>query len=308
MESGGSQGTILVTGAGGQVGAELCRTLRAAGRSVLAVDVLAAATSPVAVCDLTRQEQIAALFRGHSFRAIVHLAAILPTAFLADPWRGVEVNLTASCRLLRAAVEHRVKRFVFASSMSVYGSSAGSRPRNEDDPVAPDDPYGACKCAVESVGRALAVKQALEFVALRIARVVGPGATSTSSVWRSQMFEPAPSPAPVSIPFAPETILSLVHVQDVARMLMILAEAGELRRAIYNAPAEILQAQRLREMIQAATGAPVELVPAASAAGSVCDGSRFARDFGYQIRKLAEYLAVAKATAPGMASTSFHLP
>ena len=286
---------ILVTGAAGQVGRELCSQLRASGANLLATDVAPGMEPGIVECDLTSQQQVSQLFRSQPIAAVVHLAGILPSAFLADPLRGIEVNVTASCRLLHEAIKRGVKRFVFASSMSVYGLALRAQPVREEDPLAPDDPYAACKCAVESAGEALRAKGDLDFVALRIARVVGPGAKNTSSPWRSQMFEPSGGGEPLSIPFAPGTLLSLVHVHEVARMLLALCEAEKPGRAVYNAPAEMWDAKRLRETLQRLTGVRV-LLGDGKTAGPACDGGRFSSEFGFRLRGLAEYLVGVHTT------------
>lgn len=288
MRALGTPGAVLVTGACGHVGREVCRALRA-DAEVVALDLRAEASLSVLACDLRFPEQLAGIFRQYSIGVVIHLAAVLPTAFLADPVQGAEVNLIGSSYLLREAVRHGVQRLVFASSMSVYGSEARDRPLNEGDAAAPDHPYGACKRAIETVGETLARNGALQFVSLRIARVVGPGANSTSSPWRSQIFEP--SSTLISLPFAPEALLSLVHAEDVARMLITLAQADEVRETVYNSPAEIWQAKQLQETVQDLTGARVELAPTAAQPGPTSDGSRFTRDFQFQTVGLAARLA-----------------
>lgn len=283
---------MLVTGASGQVGRAVCGLLQEQGADLLAVDLEGNSTAGVMACDLRSRDQVARLFQGHSIRVVIHLAALLPSAFLADPVRGVEVNLIGSCQVLREAVHYGVSRIVFASSMSVYGTAARGRPLNEEDPAIPGDPYGACKRAVEAVGEALAQKQALEFVALRIARVVGPGAKNTSSPWRSQMFERS-TPGAISIPFHSSALLSLVHVHDLARMMVTLAGAAELKRCLYNTPAELWETKQLQQTIQETTGIRVELSRQVRDAGPTSDGSRFASDFGVHIRSVREYLTTA---------------
>lgn len=297
MSAAAEEGAVLITGASGQVGRAVCVLLQAAGADVLAVDLAADAKARVLACDLRSQEQVARVFQCHSIRAVIHLAALLPSAFLADPIGGAEVNLVGSCHLLREAVQYHVRRFVFASSISVYGLAARERPLYEEDPAIPSDPYGACKRAVETVGEALAQKRALEFVALRIARVVGPGAKNTSSPWRSQMFEPSKWSA-ISIPFHPGALLSLVHVQDVARMLLTLMEAAEIRRRVYNTPAELWEAGQLQKAIQEITGIRVELASQERDPGPTSDGGRFTGDFGVHTRGLREYLATAAEGLP----------
>src|SRR5215469_5474791 len=281
------EGLILVTGASGHVGSEVCRALRAGRRHFLPVDVIANPTEGISACDLTMKDSVGQLFFGHRVRTVIHLAAILPSAFLHKPLTGAVVNLCGTIDLLQAAVSSGVKRFVFASSMSVYGSVA-HRPLTEDDSPSPDEPYGASKRAVELIGEALAKTGVIEFVALRVARVVGPGIKKTSSPWRSQIFDRTPKTNLIHIPFARDAKLSLVHVEDVARMLEILASAPALGHMAYNTPAETWEAAALKDTVEELTGIPVQL--GADHGGPLCDGSQFAREFHFQLRGLRQRL------------------
>jgi UDP-glucose 4-epimerase len=291
--------SLLVTGAAGHVGEETCRILNSTNRRVIATDISAPAvvdprlnTSGIALvrCDLRQPEPIKELLASHPVRTIIHLAGVLPTAFRADPIAGAELNLTASVALMNEAIRAGVKRFIFASSMSVYGSVPSMRPLTEVEAATPDDPYGASKRAIELVGEALAANHQIEFVALRIARVVGPGIKKSSSLWRSQIFE-SNSPAPIHIPFASDAKLSLVHVHEVAQMLVTLADASEIKHSIYNSPAEIVEAGQLKTMVERTTGNRVELGPADANAGPTCDGSRFASEFRLSPRRMEDYLS-----------------
>jgi len=285
-------GVVIVTGAGGHIGREVCRLFRAAHTRFLPVDVDFGAATDSVRCDLTQKDQVARLFQSHPVRAVIHLAAILPSAFQSNPFAGVDLNLHACLDLLRQAVDAKVRRFVFASSMSVYGSSLSSHALTEGDPAAPDDSYGAAKRAVESVGETLAKAQAIEFVSLRIARVIGPGIKKTSSPWRSQIFEAPAGSGPVRIPFAPDAALSLVHAEDVARMLVTLADAPIVCHSIYNTPVETWKAIDLKKVIEDLRGVRVELEQNGTHAGPLCDGSRFAAEFGFQLRGLRERLSL----------------
>jgi len=283
------RGNLLVTGASGQIGQAVCRLLQAQKRSFLAVD--AQPDGCVLVCDLRDKPVVARLFDQNSIDGVIHLAAVLPTAFHRDPLAAVEVNLGATFELLRQSTKHHVPRFVFASSMSVFGTTFDPRPRNEDDSVAPADAYGAAKRAVEIVGDNLAESKAIEFVSLRIARVVGPGARNTSSPWRSQIFkQPAPKD-PIRIPFAADAFLPLVYVDDVAEELVILAHAPRLAFTAYNTVAETLQVQALKDMLEQSRQMRVELGSGNRDGGPLCDGSRFAKEFGFTTRTLQDRLA-----------------
>ena len=168
--SGVERANLLVTGASGQIGQAVCRLLQVHRRAFVATDV--ESDSGVLACDLRDHAAMARLLEKNSIGGVIHLASVLPTAFHKDPLTAVDVNLGGTFELLRQSVKYRVSRFVFASSMSVFGTSFDRRPYNENDPAVPADPYGAAKRVVEVIGDNLARSQSIEFVALRIARVV----------------------------------------------------------------------------------------------------------------------------------------
>lgn len=294
MPSADTMESILVTGASGHIGSETCRVLRTCSRMILPVDVEPDSAGGVLACDLTHKDELSRLFQLDRIQTVIHLAGLLPSAFLSDPLRGAEVNLNGSFELMRQALNSGVRRFLFASSMSVYGSSPSTHPLTEGNSATPDEPYGASKRAVELIGEALAVTRAMEFVSLRIARVIGPGIKKTASPWRSRIFEPLPVDASIQIPFAPDAMLSLVHVEDVARMFVVLADRPEVRSSVYNTPAELWRAKDLKQVIEENAGTGVELSNDRLLAGPTCDGGRFAREFGFALRGLRERLSGRK--------------
>jgi UDP-glucose 4-epimerase len=292
---------LLVTGANGQIGQAVCLLLRAQGLPLLATDI-ASADSMVREagfrdflrCDLTSQENVQHLFEFNPIRAVVHLAAVLPTAALANPLAATAVNVCGSLHLLEQSVRTGVRRFVFASSMSVFGSAGGSELVSEDDVPVPDDPYGAAKRTVEIVGERLSKLAGLEFVSLRIARVIGGKTRNTASPWRSQIVEDvrnAPDARPVAIPFSPDARLSLVHTDEVARMLVLLATTPHLPHTLYHCPAELWTAVALKDAVEKATSRRIELATGnAQDPGVTTDGSRFVDDFHFQLRGVAPFL------------------
>jgi UDP-glucuronate 4-epimerase len=283
-------GYVLVTGAAGHLGRAVVGHLSASGAKLLATD-LDGHDPGIVRCDLRHNDQLAKVFESAPVATVIHLAGVLPSAFHADPLGGASVNLTGSLNLLQHSVAHKVKRFVFASSVSVYGLTGRSRePYTEEDPPTPDEAYGASKRAIEAVGQTLSGASAMEFVALRIARVIGPGIKRTSSPWREQILLAPSLGRTISIPYAPDAKLCLLHVDDAARMLVILAEARAIRHVIYNTPAEIWTAQELKDVIEKGSDTRVELGHAGEYAGATCDGSRFAHEFGFHLCGLRERL------------------
>ena len=82
-------------------------------------------------------------------------------------------NILAAQRLLEAAREVPVQRFVFASSSSVYGQ-ADVFPLREDGPTIPVSPYGVTKLAAEHLTRLYYLNYGVPTVALRYFTVYGP--------------------------------------------------------------------------------------------------------------------------------------
>lgn len=199
------------------------------------------------------------------------------------------MNLSGTMRLLRAAVDSGVRRFVFGSSASVYGNSH-KRHCTETTDLSPDEPYGASKLAVEKILELIPAAHSMETVSLRIARVLGPGAKNTGSPWRSQMFErPSPSSNLLTILFASHARLSVIHVEDLARALQILVEVPNLPRRIYNAPAELVTADEIKRLCEEVKGWQVSL--GTSHGGPEIDGARFAEDFEFVAHPLKEHLS-----------------
>jgi nucleoside-diphosphate-sugar epimerase len=77
-------------------------------------------------------------------------------------------------RLARAALEARVRRFVYVSSIKVNGEETFGTPFRASDEPAPEDAYGRSKARAESVLRS-AASGSLELVVLRPPLMVGPG-------------------------------------------------------------------------------------------------------------------------------------
>ena len=86
-----------------------------------------------------------------------------------------EVNLEATLRLARQAVEAGVRRFVFVSSVKVNGEATNGKPFASDDSPAPCDPYGQSKMEAEAALLAMGSETGLEVVIVRPPLVYGPG-------------------------------------------------------------------------------------------------------------------------------------
>jgi nucleoside-diphosphate-sugar epimerase len=187
-------GTVLVTGAFGQVGRRCTQILLGRGRNVVATDLrntktvaaqaeLAASEHPgaltTAYVDLTDPDAVRALVDTHRPEAIVHLAAIVSPPSYRNPRLARRVNVGGTENLLAAAATlARPPLFLLASSAAVYGSRNPYRYPERitpDTPVNPIDQYGQDKALAEAAVRASGLPYAL----FRLGGVVSPDTQST---------------------------------------------------------------------------------------------------------------------------------
>jgi len=247
-------------------------------------------------CDIADPQQFEEVVRANQVEIVVHLAAVLPSASQQDPAGATRVNIGGSLNVLEAARKCAVRRVVYASSISVYGSDHGSRAVTESDPAAPNDLYGAAKRYSEVLGETYHRIFDFEFVALRIATVVGRGAESTSSQWRSDIFETlgTRSPQTIQIPFRGEEALPLVHVDDVAEMVALLVERPMLKWWLYNAACETWTINQLQREVEGLNNnVRVEAGYKQSQIPKRIDSRRFCEEFGYSLTPLKGHLRQA---------------
>ncbi|WP_433666231.1 NAD-dependent epimerase/dehydratase family protein [Nocardia sp. CA-136227] len=152
---------VLVTGHQGYLGTVMVPFLQQAGHDVTGLDigyfadcVLGDAPPPPPALAVDLREVTVDQLAG--FDAVVHLAALSndPLGALA-PRITYDINHHASVRLARLAKEAGVRRFLYASTCSVYGA-AGDGLVTEDAPLRPLTPYAESKVRVEDDVAAIA--------------------------------------------------------------------------------------------------------------------------------------------------------
>ena len=293
---------ILVTGGKGFIGRSVCSVLSAHGKQVVALDRKGLSGSAdkrpylSVECDIEDKNHVERIFQQYSFTAVVHLASLLRTASQEDPLAATRVNIGGSLNMLEAVRTFGVPRMIYGSSISVYGSKSewGWNAISETELAAPEDVYGETKRVVEVLGEAYRQRFGVEFMALRISSVVGPGAASPSSPWRSDLFEylGLPHRVAVSIPYRSDEALPLVHVEDVADMFERLIDTELASSAIYNAPSETWTLHELARTVEALDpNIRIGFGPShVSGIPRVINGRRFVTEFGYTPMPLKEHL------------------
>ncbi len=158
---------ILVTGGAGYIGSHTLIELIEAGYTPVVVDNLSnsspealkrvekitGAKIPFHKLDLRNEEELEKVFAAHKFDAIIHFAGLKAVGeSVAKPLHYYNNNLTSTLTLLQQVVEHKVPKFIFSSSATVYGDPA-SVPIREDFPLSATNPYGRSKLMIEDALR-----------------------------------------------------------------------------------------------------------------------------------------------------------
>ncbi len=220
---------ILITGGAGFIGSHIAELLIARGHQVIALDneqtgkranlppeaefVYGDVTDPVALEGV--------FWRG--LDAVFHIAgqASIRLSFM-DPAADLNVNTLGTVRVLQACLAHKVPRLLFASSMTIYGSTPPT-PTPETAPGNPVSYYAITKLAAENYVQATALRPDLGFdfnvTSFRMFNVYGPRQSLTNAyqgvfaifvgnVMRGE---------PIKIFSDGEQARDFVHVKDVAR-------------------------------------------------------------------------------------------
>jgi UDP-glucose 4-epimerase len=154
---------ILVTGGLGYIGSHTCLALAEAGYAPVVVDNLSNAKPAVLArlralagqdiafhqADLRSGAALEPIFAAGRFSAVIHFAGLKAVGESVEkPLLYWDNNVGGSIALLEAMRRHGVRRLVFSSSATVYGEPA-RLPIDEAHPLAPQNPYGRTKLAIE---------------------------------------------------------------------------------------------------------------------------------------------------------------
>jgi len=211
----GDEMNVLLTGCAGFIGGKVTEFLLKDGHTVVGVDSLNDAYDPRLKewrlaqlrkrsgfefhhLDISKRDGLHALFQQGSFDALINLAARAGVrSSVEDPWAYYETNVIGTLNLLELCRRYGVKKFILASTSSVYGSPntlssltphtspPASRPFREDQPTdCPLSPYAASKKAAETLCYTYHYLYGFDIIVLRYFTVYGPAGRPDMSVFR----------------------------------------------------------------------------------------------------------------------------
>ena len=205
---------VLITGAGGSIGSELCRQVSRLAPSALfmldrdesalhalqlSIEGKALLDSPdLIIADIRDRERVREIFAEHAFDVVFHTAALKHLTLLEQhPGEGVKTNVYGTLNLIDAAIEHDVSEFVNIST---------------DKAADPTSVLGATKLLAERVTTLAAADTGLRFLSVRFGNVLG-SRGSVLPTFRQQIARGGP--------------VTVTH-PDVTRFFMTIPEAVRL--------------------------------------------------------------------------------
>lgn len=125
--------------------------------------------------DICDKDKIEDLFESHQFASVIHLAAQAGVTYArTNPEAYIRTNVVGFFNVIDAAARHRVNRFVYASSSSVYGSNSKMPFSEEDHCKNPMSLYAATKLSNEMISSSYFYTHKLKTIGLRFFNVYGP--------------------------------------------------------------------------------------------------------------------------------------
>jgi UDP-glucose 4-epimerase len=309
---------VVVTGGSGFIGSHVVDKLAVAGHEPRILDV---AVSPwhepgqvdTALADLTDAEAVAEAVRGAE--AIVHLAAMADVnEVVGQPERTDAVNVRGSFNLLEAARAEGVSRFLYASTIWVYGNAPGPEPHDEDTPlVLPPHLYTATKLAGEMYCRSFAAMYGVPTTILRFGIPYGPRARPAAVV--PAFIARAKAGAPLTIAGDGSATRQFVYVEDLAEgVVAALGPDGAGR--VYNLVGdELVSVKEIADTVrEQVANVPVEHGPdrPVDLVFGRASGERAASELGWRpqtsfregVRRYVDWLAVTNGSPVAAAASS----
>ncbi len=277
---------ILITGGAGYLGSVLVRKLQRLHKIRVLDNLMYGQNSLEDVdCELIRgdiryQPHVINAVRGMD--AVIHLAG-----FVGDELCGLDPSLTAgqnyfaTVMLAEAAEYYHVRKFVFASSCSVYGKAEGLM--DENSPTNPLSLYARDKLASEA--EILRLSERLSVTILRQATLFGPSPRPRYDLVLNTMTARAVKEGGITV-YGGSQYRPLLHVEDSAAAFeWALTQPPS---TVYNVGAENVKIVELAERVARVTGARLDMT------GSIEDQRSYNVDWtkaaraGWKARKTVE--------------------
>ncbi|TAK29861.1 MAG: UDP-glucose 4-epimerase GalE [Chloroflexota bacterium] len=271
---------ILVTGGAGYIGSVVTEQLIESGHEVVIFDNLSLghmeAVHPRSTFvrgDLADRAAVFEVFDTYPIDAVMHFASNTLVADSVEfPFKYVGDNVVNGLNLLRAAVEHGVRRFVLSSTANLFDKPE-RMPIDEQERIIPGSPYGESKHMLERILYWLDRTVGMRYAALRYFNAAG------ASVLRGEQHEPETHLIPLVLQVAlgqrekitifgsdyptPDgtCVRDYIHVMDLAQAHILALQALTDGSRVYNlGNGRGFSVLEVVEMARQITGHPIPIV------------------------------------------------
>lgn len=239
---------ILVIGAGGQLGSELTQGLwNLYGKeNVIASDIKPAqgvlAEGNFEILDVLNQKQLFSFIQKNSITQIYHLAAVLSATGEKNPKFAWHLNMDSLIHVLDAAVEFKIEKVYWPSSIAVFGPGTPRDNTPQDTVMDPSTIYGISKLAGERWCDWYFRKHSVDVRSLRYPGLIGyktkPGGGTTD--YAVDIYFKALTDKKYECFLKPDTYLPMMYMDDAVKATLDLMEAPADKvkvRSSYNVSA-----------------------------------------------------------------------
>tara|TARA_B100000780_G_C21115567_1_gene451278 strand:+ start:1008 stop:1988 length:981 start_codon:yes stop_codon:yes gene_type:complete len=256
---------ILITGAGGYVGAKLVPALLEKNYSVTALDLFIYGKEvldehnnlKVVVDDIRNTNILNEVLPGHD--AVIHLACISnDPSFELNPQLGQSINLDAFEPMVQIAKKSKVQRFIYASSSSVYGLKS-EKNVTEEVSLEPLTDYSKFKVECEKILKPFNSED-FTTVTIRPATVCGYSRRQRLDVVVNILTNLAFNKREISI-FGGKQLRPNIHIDDMVRsyILMLEAKKDDISGEVFNVGYDNLSIENIATKVKNIVGEDVVL-------------------------------------------------
>jgi len=232
----------LITGGMGFIGTYLAHALLAKGEDVVLFDVIT--SSPlikdiknkikIVQGDLASWAEVLEVVKQNKIDGIYHTGALLSASAEEKPITAYQVNAGGTFNILEAARLFNVKQVVYTSTIASYG--LGLHTVDEDTIQMPISMYGVTKVFSERLGEYYHRKFGVDFRAVRLPSVIGPGrGGGGASAYSTLMISEPALKKPYTVYVEEDVIMPLLYIKDAIDGLLRLYDAdnAKLKRRVY---------------------------------------------------------------------------
>lgn len=232
----------LITGGLGFIGAYLAHALIKKGEKVVLFDIVS--SSPlikdirekvtIVQGNLASWAEVLEVVKQYKIDGIYHTGALLSASAEEKPITAYEVNAGGTFNVLEAARLFDVERVIFTSTIASYG--LGLDRVNEDTLQMPISMYGVTKVFSERLGEYYHRKFGVDFRAVRLPSIIGPGrGGGGASAYSTLMISEPALKRPYQVTVEEDVIMPILYIKDCVDCLIRLYEAdnAKLKRRVY---------------------------------------------------------------------------